>query len=511
MVKPQSTPSALRALQPVFLKNLELPVAIIGLGVSGRAIHQLLIAAGVEEKSILLFDEKSSLANFKDSNELLLRGQPRTLVVSPGVPLASPWIQEARQNGIRITSELALAQHFLTTEKMVAITGSVGKSTTTSLLGAALARFSKSYFVGGNLGTPLASYVLELFKGERSTADWVILELSSYQLENYANLLADFSIITYLTANHLERYPNKQAYYETKWELYKKTKSKMILNRHGGDLWSWLQGRLNWAVNSGGDTTATPAPNATANSNTILNPNANDDVDPETNAPDIKTSAPTTASSRGGLKATPPLTSAEVIWTDRHQSFMDRYHLTDCKLLGQHNLDNIALAAELMEQAHWPLEAFEGLRDFRGLPHRVENLGERQGIRWINDSKATTIESVKIAVASTLETVPTSQRLHLLLGGRDKNLPWEDLKNLASDARLKFYFFGECREIAANKSGLAGEKFRTLKEALDGIRQGAFLGDSILLSPGGTSLDEFKSFEHRGDFFKDYAERTSVK
>lgn len=421
--------------------NLPIPVAIVGLGISGTAVHNLLLAGGIAPSDIYTFDEKSPSAQFNDSHRLMTEAKPKTLVVSPGVPLASPWLQTAKANGHYITSELSLASRLLTTERVISITGSVGKSTTTCLLRAALEQFSPSYFVGGNLGIPLATYSTDLILGKRTIADWVVLELSSYQLENFPELKSDFSIITHFTSNHLERYTSKDDYFQTKWNLVNQTSSYLVLNKNGGELANWAQEK----------------------------------------------------------KPTIPW-----IWTDRNSVTVNQNRLNDCQLLGSHNLDNIALAAEIVQQAKWPKSAFNGLKEFSGLAHRVENLGIKKGVRYINDSKATTMESVRIAVLSVLESMKNNQSLHLLLGGKDKNLPWEELESLGKNPQIHFYFFGQCRAIAQAKSQLPGESFETMIQACERASSNSKQGDSILLSPGGTSLDEFKNFENRGDVFRQY-------
>lgn len=426
--------------------DLPKPIALIGLGVSGQAIYDLLLVDGVAKSALLLYDEKSPEAQFKSYLELMNKERPKTLIVSPGVPLQSEWIQEAVSKGCLITSELSLAYRYLTTEKIISITGSVGKSTTTCLLQAALEKLTFPFFVGGNLGTPLAIYAKELAQGKRVKAEWLVLELSSYQLENFNELISEYSIITYFTANHLERYKSKNDYYQTKWDLEKRTIKSIVLNSSGGEL-------KFWSLNQKAHTKWT--------------------------------------------------------WTDRFTSLINKYNLSECQLLGAHNQDNIALAASIIHLAQWPETAYKGLREFRGLPHRVENVGTFNGLRFINDSKSTTIESVKIALLSTLETVSIDHKLHLLLGGRDKNLPWEELGEFKNNPQIKFYFFGECRNTAKIKSDLPGEVFTSMIEAVKNSTQHAQRGDSILLSPGGTSLDEFSNFEVRGQVFKDFVTHIS--
>ncbi len=422
-----------------YFSDLPTPIAIVGLGVTGNAIYELLKVAGISTESILTFDEKSTSCQFRNGDQLMIEGKPKTLIVSPGVPLSSPWILTARINGVYITSELSLATRVLTTERVIAVTGSVGKSTTACLLRAALEKFCPSFFVGGNLGIPLATYATELLNGRRAKAEWVVLELSSYQLENFPNLKSQISVVTFLTSNHLERYDNKEDYFQTKWNLENYTTEFLVLNENGGELREWAECKTQKIAR---------------------------------------------------------------VWTDRNSPIIAKHHLDECKLLGSHNLDNIAIAAEVAQLAHWPTAAFDGLKEFRGLAHRLENLGIKWGIRFINDSKATTMESVITAVTSTLESVPNKNTLHLLLGGKDKNLPWQELNELDKHPNLKFYFFGECRSIAQLKSALPGSQYSQMMEACQTALNSAIEGDSILLSPGGTSLDEFKNFEQRGEIFR---------
>jgi len=430
-------------MSATLFSELRKPIAIVGMGVSGTSVKELLLTDGISSNDLLTFDDKSQEADFRNGDELLAKGKPKTLIVSPGVPLQTPWILEAKKNGIVITSELSIASKILTSESLIAITGSIGKSTTTCLLQAALEKFCPSYFVGGNLGIPLAVYAKDLLQKKRQRAQWIVLELSSYQLENFPELKADYSVITYLTPNHLERYTSKNEYYKTKWQLEKHTHKVLVLNKNGGELMSWSR----------------------------------------EHAPAL----------------------VKIIWTDHKDPLIKQFSLNDCALLGAHNLDNIAMAAQIIQLNQWPQEAYQGLKEFPGLPHRVENLGWNQDILYINDSKATTMESVKIAIQSALEALKPNKKLHLLLGGRDKNLPWQELKELSSNPSIQFYFFGECRDQAKKLSQLQGPTFPLMIEAAEAARAKAQPGDGILLSPGGTSLDEFKNFEYRGEVFKSFA------
>lgn len=414
------------------------PVAVIGLGVSGEAAFQLLMAAGVPRNQIATYDKKQA-ADFQDEKALLDQFRPRTLVVSPGVPLSSSWILEFKKAGGRITSELELAFSLLTSEKVIAVTGSVGKSTTVSILGAGAQSFAPDSFVGGNLGTPLAQYSKGLLNGQKPCS-WIILELSSYQLENFSNLRADWSSIVSLTPNHMERYPDLDSYYRSKWFLLERTTGTAVLNGRGGDLSTWSKGRAS---------------------------------------------------------------ACPMIFTDRDDATLVPLKLKDAKLMGGHNQDNLAVAVRIALLAGWPSSSIEAMKSFRGLAHRLENLGTKNGVTFVNDSKATTIESVRTAVQSLLNPNGSSH-IHLLLGGKDKNLPWEDLRSLSDEGNIRFYFFGECGALAQQKSGLVGDVFQTLEAAAKASVAAAKADDLILLSPGGTSLDAFKNFEARGNAFRDF-------
>jgi UDP-N-acetylmuramoylalanine--D-glutamate ligase len=408
------------ANSPLKSLSLDLPLAIVGMGVSGKAALRLLLAAGIPREQIFTFDQKAE-AEFKNAEELLKKARPRTLCVSPGVPLASPWIQSALQSGIQLTSELELAFCFLSTEKIISITGSVGKSTTTAMIAAAC----ESVFVGGNFGNPLANYVSDLLENKISRAQFLVLELSSYQLENFKNFRTDVAVLTSLNANHLERYPNLAAYYETKLKIFSGSPDLKVANRSGGDMHF------------------------------------------------VK---------------------------DKTIQFVDRHLFPGVKaaVIGSHNYDNLAIALTV---ANFLGLKTEKIISFKGLAHRMENCGEHSGILFVNDSKATTIDSVLQAALALRQSYP-HQKIHLLLGGRDKNLPWHRLADMKDDSNIVFWFFGEFGPTARTQSGLSGEVSANLNLCLKNLKPFLKKSDVVLLSPGGTSLDEFKNFEERGEQFK---------
>lgn len=419
-----------------YILNLPKPIAIVGMGLSGESACQLLLAAGIDRKSILTFDAKAP-ADFQNHLDLISR-RPKTLVVSPGVPLKTAWIQDLLNSGCVLTSEISLGASVFTTEKVVGITGSLGKSTTTAILGEIFKSADAQAFAGGNLGFPLCDYARRVLTGS-PRARYIALELSSYQLENARELTVDHSILTYLSPNHLERYDSLEQYYETKLRLFRMSKGLNIVNARGGDAAAFVK--------------------------------------------------------KSGLPF--------VLSSNDDPSVRKSVSLHESKLLGAHNLDNLALAIRAALALSIDLQHFKAALEFRGLSHRLEYVGEVRQIHFVNDSKATALDSVLTAVDSVQLRLDSKAKVFLLLGGRDKNLPWFTIQFLSQKPNVVPILFGECREKIAAVFPKAPQ-FPHLKEAIDHAIYSASANDFVLLSPGGTSMDEFKNFEDRGHFFVKY-------
>jgi UDP-N-acetylmuramoylalanine--D-glutamate ligase len=329
-----------------------------------------------------------------------------------------------------------VAASLLQDEKVIGITGSVGKSTITSLIGEGLKSFDPHAFVGGNLGTAFCHYAIGLLQG-KPRAQWIALELSSYQLENCSQLQLLASIISFLSPNHLERYQNLEEYYRTKLNITGLTRDICFVNATSTDAVKYSR-EARCAVKS-------------------------------VNA----------------------------------ESFSPKELLGKIFLLGRHNRDNFALAASVAQYFLWPESSFKAMCQHKGLPHRLEFVSLLKGVTYINDSKATAMDSVLVAATACLENLERGHRIFLLLGGKDKNLPWEELGALNHQSEsFNFVFFGQCGELAQKKSDLAGPYFEKLGSAVQYAQHRSQSGDIVLLSPGGTSLDEFRNFEERGNFFK---------
>ncbi|MFN3695818.1 MAG: UDP-N-acetylmuramoyl-L-alanine--D-glutamate ligase [Pseudobdellovibrio sp.] len=416
------------------LSNFKKPFVIIGAGKSGLAAGELLKKAGTPKQEIYFFDEKkqTDLKSWLDFSSLPIG----TLVVSPGVPLKNPEITKLVNQGWIVTSEISLSCLFLKNEKIIGVTGSVAKSTVTTLIGLAAKQSDTNTFIGGNIGIPFAEYVISVLDG-KPRAKWIILELSSYQLENCFGLKLEHSVITFLTSNHLERYESVQSYYLTKCAIGNMTKGYCVINKSSKDLISY-QNSIACKVLS-------------INAETFQNPEL----------------------------------------------------LQSINLLGEHNRDNFSLAFSICQLCGFDSNAIQKMSQYTGLNHRIEIVALHNSILFINDSKATAMDSVLVAVKAALEKLKYNAKLHLLLGGKDKNLPWQDLQSLNAHPQIKIYFFGECGELAKTKmNNLTGLYKKTLNDCINLVFDSVLPNDIVLLSPGGTSLDEFKNFEERGDYFK---------
>lgn len=417
------------------------PVAIVGYGLSGKAAEQLLLLSGIPAQEIHVFDDASAkTVGPKTFSEFVEKYSCRTYVVSPGFPLSNPEFKKILAAGNVITSELSLACAHLKTEKIIGITGSYGKSTTTALIQFAIQKAKIPSLAVGNIGRPLADYVVSVKKGLEPMAEWLVLELSSYQLENCEGLRLSVGAITSLDPNHLDRYSSLQHYYDTKYKILEITETAVVFNKDSKELFQQKENLKKYS------------------------------------------------------------TKAALIWSSPDLKNFANEHLEENLLLGQHQNQNITLSAEILKACGLP-KAIPFLKEFPGLPHRLELVYLRNQILLINDSKATSLQSVLAAVHSVVEKFGKSRPLYLFLGGKDKNLPWENLAVLSEFPQLLPIFFGACGKIVQARSGLSGLCFPTLSDAITAVKTKIRPQDILLLSPGGSSLDEFKNFEERGRFF----------
>jgi UDP-N-acetylmuramoylalanine--D-glutamate ligase len=385
------------------------------------------------------------------------------LCISGGVPLTLPIVDEAIKRGIPLSNDSQIFMEVVPC-KTVGITGSAGKTTTTTLVGnmAKLAKGERA-FVGGNIGDPLINYVDDM-----KADDLSVLELSSFQLDQMT-ISPNVAAILNITPNHLDRHGTMEAYTNAKARIleFQSANDTAILGHDDKGAWS-LRDRVKGNLLSFSLQDLEEGLNGTYLHDGLL-------------------------SLRDGFAYIPLLMREKV------------------QLRGDHNVANVLAAFAIGHAAGFKLDdMLEAVEEFRGVPHRLEWVRELHGAHWYNDSIATAPERAAAAVHAFTEPIV------LMLGGRDKNLPWGDLAKLIHERVDHVVVFGEAGEMIQNAitaySGVGTVDLRratTLKEAVALAAEVASAGDVVLLSPGGTSFDEFKDFAERGEAFRKWVSELS--
>ena len=371
------------------------------------------------------------------------------IVVSPGVPAKIEPLENARAKGIPVWSEIELAWRFLR-GKLVAITGSNGKTTTTSLVAHILKTSNVPTLIGGNIGTPLLALV------ETSVDTSVtVAEISSFQLETIDSFRPEIGVLLNLTPDHLDRHIT--------FEEYAGAKMRMFENQLEKDI-------------------------------ALLN--ADD--------PEVTRRMPAKPKifwfSRQKRVATGAfLRDNQIIF--RHEgSEVELARLADIQLRGQHNVENVlASCAAAYLAGAVPAAIAAGVKSFRGVEHRLEFVAELSGVQYYNDSKATNVD----AAVKAVEAFPGP--LVVILGGRDKGSPYAPLRELLHErARLALLIGESAEKIAADLGdAVAFENAGTLQQALHIAARHVQPGDTVLLAPACSSFDQFENYEHRGRAFKE--------
>ena len=437
-------------------------VLVVGLARSGVAAARVARARGAQ---VTVTDRRAAtelapaVKELEGEVELALGGHDAAdftradlIVVSPGVPLALPEIQGARRQGVPVLAEVELAARLLPPAPLVGITGTNGKSTTTALTGALLGR-DRRVFTGGNLGTPLSELVLS-----GRVVDAVVVELSSFQLEGIERLRPKVAALLNVTPDHLDRYRDVGE--------YALAKARLFMNQEAGD----------FAVANARDPRTVALAGASRAELLTFGDGA---------------PAPRAARAAGGE-----------IFVAPGQGAPERYLVRSRALRGRHNVENAmaaALCARLLGVAGTQVQA--GLDAFPGLPHRLELVRERRGVEWVNDSKATNVDSTQVGLAAFPAARP---HVVLILGGRGKRAPYSPLRPLF-DRRVKALLtIGEDAPAIEKELGDLGptERTGTLAAAVQRAAELAADGDVVLLSPACASYDQFRSYEDRGETFR---------
>ncbi|HXH48266.1 MAG TPA: UDP-N-acetylmuramoyl-L-alanine--D-glutamate ligase [Terriglobia bacterium] len=376
------------------------------------------------------------------------------IVISPGVPADLPVLNLARKKGIPVVPEIEVASWFLK-GPLAGITGTNGKTTTTTLLGRILEASGFSTFVGGNIGVPLLSAV-----DLDPTPSLIVSELSSFQLETIGSFRTDVAVLLNLSPNHLDRHPNFEAYIAAKARIFS---------------------------------------NQTQDDYAILNA---DDNNVMKLVPSIR-SQKVLFSRRRELPSGVFVSRGTVFYRVQNLE-VALMRTSEVRLLGDFNLENVlaATAAACVLGAEFN-SIRRAVREFSGVEHRLEFVREIRGVDFYNDSKATSVDAAAKAL-STFE-----RGVHLILGGKDKGAPYEPLRSLMKDRVREVLVIGAAREkIVSDLAGAveiveAGDLETAVRTAAERARP----GDVVLLAPACSSFDQFENFEHRGRVFKEIVER----
>jgi UDP-N-acetylmuramoylalanine--D-glutamate ligase len=428
-------------------------VVVVGLGKSGAGAVRLLQRQGAQ---VTVADDKPAHELSLPAGVALAPMSARfwegvdRVVVSPGVPLSHPSLVAARAAGVEVIGEIELAWQALAPRSFAGITGTNGKSTTTALAGEIFRHQHPDVFVGGNLGTPLSDAALE-----PSRYGPCVVELSSFQLEGIAKARFQAAAILNLTPDHIDRYPSQQAYGEAK--------ARIFLNQQPED---------------------------------TLVVNADD-------APVRELSRAARSQVWGfsmkepvGLDGAMPLGEGFVL---RFGCLVHEFRLRNPALRGGHNVQNAMAAALLAFALRIPPEKIQaGLDSYPGLPHRLESVRTLAGVEWVNDSKATNVDSTLVALAAFRRGV------WLIAGGKGKGAPYLPMVDASRGKVNGVLTIGQdAPTIEGAYRGVAAVyPCGTLGEAVRRARELAGEGDTVLLSPACASYDQFKNFEDRGDQFK---------
>jgi UDP-N-acetylmuramoylalanine--D-glutamate ligase len=371
------------------------------------------------------------------------------IIPSPGVPADDVHLQAAREAGVAIWSEIELAYRFLQ-GRLIGITGSNGKTTTTALVAHILRAAGRHTILAGNIGTPLIACV-----GEMKQNSWTVAELSSFQLELIDTFRPETGILLNLTPDHLDRHHTMDA--------YGAAKARMFENQTDSDA----------AVLNADDPVARPyAPSK----------------------PRVFWFSRKQQISRGIF-----VRGSEIVFCDSgvEETLLE---VQDIPLLGAHNLENVLAAACATRLAGArAAEIAGGVRSFAGVEHRIEFVAEIGGVRYYNDSKATNVD----ATLKALDSFPG--RILIILGGKDKGSDYTALqKPLREKAILALLIGAAAEKIEKQIAGsVAIERSETLERAVETASHAAQRGDGVLLAPACASFDQFQNYEHRGRVFKD--------
>jgi UDP-N-acetylmuramoylalanine--D-glutamate ligase len=435
-------------------------VLVVGLGKSGVASALFLQARGAkvtvsdskpqdqlgEEIPVLL--DHGIAVETGGHGERTFRGQD-LIVVSPGVPVDSPPLVQARSLGEPVIGEIELASQFLP-KNIVAITGSNGKTTTTTLAGEIIAAGGFSTAVGGNIGTPAISLV-EQAKPETV----VVLEVSSFQLETIRTFRPKVAVVLNITPDHLDRHRTFEAYTNAKARIFENQRPEDFAVLNADDiasaaLASRSQAQVFWI------------------------------------------------SHKKEVKQGTYVRDGRIFFRDSKGQH-EIMQTSEIPLKGGHNVENVLAAVCVGALTGCDAGSIAtAVRNFKAVEHRLEYVATIRGVEYYNDSKATNVD----ATIKALESFPAN--VHLILGGKDKDSDYTQLNDLLKQRVKRVYTIGAAAEkIESQIKGVEFDHSETLETALRRASAIAASGDVVLLAPACASFDQFQNYEHRGRVFKE--------
>jgi UDP-N-acetylmuramoylalanine--D-glutamate ligase len=436
-------------------------IIVIGMGKTGIASARFL---GKQGAKVVVTDEKpfdqwgvefEQIAKEKwlevgDYNNVDILENANMVVPSPGIPPDNKLLVEAVKKNISIVSEIELAYLFIKVP-IIAVTGTNGKTTTTTLLGKILQRSGKKVFVGGNIGNPLIEYAETTQKD-----DFIVAEISSFQLQWVEKFRPFIAVLLNITCDHIN--------YHGSFDEYRRIKARVFANQTKADF-------------------------------AILNA-----ADKEQNGMSDSIKARIVKFSSKEVLPEGIFVTNKNIVLKMPDMDKENYPLKIINLPGSHNVENVMAAIMAARFCGCGQEdIIAALSAFRGLPHRIEFAGEKNSVKFYDDSKGTNVGSVLRA----LETF--DKPVILLLGGRDKDGDFESLRPLLKTKTKEVILFGEARDRIASLIGRDMPIFKKtkLQDAIESAYKDAGPGDVVLLSPGCASFDEFANYKERGNYFKD--------
>jgi UDP-N-acetylmuramoylalanine--D-glutamate ligase len=438
-------------------------VLVVGLGKSGLAAALFLRRRGAH---VTVSDVRSAEALAKEIPALIEEGimvetgghglltfrRQDLIVVSPGVPLDTPELAQVKHFGLPVIGELELAARFLKGHTL-AVTGSNGKTTTTTLLGEILAAGGLPTLVGGNIGVPVVALI-----DDSADETWSVLEVSSFQLETTEQFHPNIAVILNITPDHLDRHGSFENYIRAKERIFAAQTAEdcLVLNADNTpceEAASRAAARVYWfsiehPVRQG----------AWLEQGYVVYRSASD-------------------------------AATEYVMPSR-----------GIPLKGAHNVENVLAAVVAARLAGVPVDVIRrAIENFRAVEHRLEYVATRNGVEYYNDSKATNVDATAKAVASF------SRGIHLILGGKDKGSPYTVLADLLRERVTAVYTIGAAApKIEKDLRGVVSiHSCETLDKAVAAAASAARAGEVVVLAPACSSYDQFENYEQRGRVFKE--------